>query len=160
MASSSDVRCKLVLATLNDWHAKARWFHEANEPSFKTDVAIKAMVRELVGAPDEKRMTDEEKIASLNHWVAENVRYVGNSRGAHEGYTTHPAIETFRDRGGVCKDKAGLLVAMLRVAGFDSYIVMTQAGTDVQAGPPRLAGLLDHEAWYVAESGDIVVDIA
>ena len=31
----------------------------------------------------------------------------------------------------------------------------TQAEPDVQADPPRLARLLDHEAWYVAESGDL-----
>ena len=131
MVSSSDVRCKLVLATLDDWHVKARWFHEKNEPSFKTDDAIKEKVKEVIaGATD-----DEDKITRLNHWVAENVRYVGTCRGAHEGYTTHPVIETFHDRGGVCKDKAGLLVAMLREAGFDSYIVMTEAGSRVEQTP-------------------------
>ncbi|HUN81549.1 MAG TPA: DUF3857 domain-containing protein, partial [Phycisphaerae bacterium] len=93
MVSGSDVMCKLVLATLNDWHAKARWFYEANEPSFKKDEAISAKVRELLGEPGSSGLSDEEKIAKLNHWVAENVRYVGTSRGAHEGYTTHPASE-------------------------------------------------------------------
>ncbi|MEK6644466.1 MAG: DUF3857 domain-containing protein [Planctomycetota bacterium] len=135
MCSSGDVTCKLVLATVESWQHKARWFHEKNEPSFKTDDAIRAKVRELVGEPGDKKLTDEEKIATLNHWVAENVRYVGTSRGAHEGYTTHPAIETFHDRGGVCKDKAGLLVALLREAGFESYIVMTEAGARVEKTP-------------------------
>lgn len=131
MVSRDDVACKLVLATLGDWHAKARWFHGANEPSFETDDAIRAKVAELVDGVDD----EDEKVAILNHWVAENVRYVGTTRGAHEGYTTHAAIETFHDRGGVCKDKAGLLVAMLRVAGFDSYIVMTRAGARVEETP-------------------------
>lgn len=131
MVSRDDVACKLVLATLNDWHAKARWFHAANEPSFETDDAIRTKVAELVeGVEDE-----DEKVAILNHWVAENVRYVGTTRGAHEGYTTHAVTETFHDRGGVCKDKAGLLVAMLREAGFDSYIVMTRAGARVEQTP-------------------------
>jgi len=131
MVSGSDVRCKLVLATLGDWHEKARWFHQENEKSFEVDDAIKDKVKEVIaGAKD-----DEDKIARLNHWVAENVRYVGTCRGAHEGYTTHPVIETFHDRGGVCKDKAGLLVAMLREAGFDSYIVMTEAGSRVEQTP-------------------------
>lgn len=129
--SSRDSECKLVLATLDCWKTKSRWFHEKNEPSFEVDDELKAKVAEVV-APCK---TDEEKITALNHWVAENIRYVGTSRGACEGYTTHKALETFRDRGGVCKDKAGLLVAMLRVAGFDSYIVMTQAGTDVTPIP-------------------------
>lgn len=128
MCARSDVACKLVLATLEDWHAKARWFYQANEPSFKTDEAIEAKVRELTAGLED----DEAKIAALNHWVAENVRYVGTSRGPCEGYTTHAAVETFHDRGGVCKDKAGLLVAMLRVAGFESYIVMTMAGSRVE----------------------------
>lgn len=131
MVSGSDVRCKLVLATLDNWHEKARWFYHENEKSFEVDQAIKDKVKEIIADAKD----DEEKIASLNHWVAENVRYVGTCRGAHEGYTTHPVIETFHDRGGVCKDKAGLLVAMLREAGFDSYIVMTEAGSRVEQTP-------------------------
>lgn len=131
MVSGSDVRCKLVLATLGDWHEKARWFHQENEKSFEVDDAIKDKVKEVIADAKD----DEDKISLLNHWVAENVRYVGTCRGAHEGYTTHPVIETFHDRGGVCKDKAGLLVAMLREAGFDSHIVMTEAGSRVEQTP-------------------------
>jgi transglutaminase-like putative cysteine protease len=131
MPSTRDTECKLVLATLEDWEKKSRWFYERNEDSFAVDDEIRAKVAEIVGPCS----SDEEKITALNHWVAENIRYVGTSRGACEGYTTHPVQETFRDRGGVCKDKAGLLVAMLRVAGFESYIVMTQAGTDVSDIP-------------------------
>lgn len=129
--SARDTDCKLGLATLEDWEQKSRWFYAANESSFDACDEIRAKVREVISGCE----TDEEKITALNHWVAENIRYVGTSRGACEGYTTHPVQETFRDRGGVCKDKAGLLVAMLREAGFDSYIVMTQAGTDVAPVP-------------------------
>lgn len=131
MVSAADVQCKLVLATLDDWKNKSRWFHQANEHAFEIDDEIRAMVRQLTDG----LATTEERITALNHWVAENIRYVGTSRGSCEGYTTHRAIETFRDRGGVCKDKAGLLVAMLREAGFDSYIVMTMAGAEVVPVP-------------------------
>lgn len=131
MVATTDVACKLVLATLEDWLAKSRWFHEKNEPALEVDDEIRATVAQVVAG----LKTDDEKITALNHWVAENIRYVGTSRGACEGYTTHNVVETFRDRGGVCKDKAGLLVAMLRVAGFDAYIVMTQAGSDVMPVP-------------------------
>lgn len=127
MVNAGDVSCKVVLATLGDWESKSRWFHKANENAFKVDDDIRAKVREITSG----LASDEEKMTALNHWVAENIRYVGTSRGCCEGYTTHDAIETFRDRGGVCKDKAGLLVAMLREAGFESYIVMTMAGAEV-----------------------------
>ncbi|MBI5865297.1 MAG: DUF3857 domain-containing protein [Planctomycetes bacterium] len=127
MVNAGDVNCKVVLATLADWESKARWFNKANEPAFEINDEIRAKVKEITAG----LAGDEEKITALNHWVAENIRYVGTSRGACEGYTTHKAIETFSDRGGVCKDKAGLLVAMLRAAGFESYIVMTMAGAEV-----------------------------
>ncbi len=131
MVSQTDVACKVVLATLPDWESKSRWFHEKNEPSFEITDEIRAKAAEVVAG----LKSDEEKITALNHWVAENIRYIGTSRGACEGYTTHPAQETLRDRGGVCKDKAGLLVAMLRATGFESYIVMTEAGAEVMPVP-------------------------
>ncbi|MCF8332140.1 MAG: transglutaminase-like domain-containing protein, partial [Bacteroidales bacterium] len=41
----------------------------------------------------------------------------------------------FRDRCGVCKDKAGMLVTMLRAAGFESYAAMTMAGSRIEDIP-------------------------
>jgi len=42
---------------------------------------------------------------------------------------------TFNDRAGVCKDIAGMLVTMLRAAGFTTYPVMTMAGARVERIP-------------------------
>ena len=42
---------------------------------------------------------------------------------------------TFADRCGVCKDKAGMLVTMLRAAGFKSYAAMTMAGSRIDYIP-------------------------
>lgn len=127
MVSAGDVECKLVLATVESWEAKSKWFFENNEKSLVPDDAIKAKAAELTA----NCKSDAEKITVLNHWVAENVRYIGTSRGACEGYTVHDVKETFRDRGGVCKDKAAMLVGMLRAIGMESYVVMTEAGAEV-----------------------------
>ncbi|MCK4343452.1 MAG: DUF3857 domain-containing transglutaminase family protein [Phycisphaerae bacterium] len=126
-----NVGTKLLLATLPTWEDKARWLCEVSEPQFEADDAIRAKVAEIIAG----LKTDEEKYTALNHWVAENVRWVGTSRGMSEGYTTHDIKETFRDRAGVCKDKAGMLVGMLRVAGYDSYLVMTMARQRVDPIP-------------------------
>ena len=74
-------------------------------------------------------------IAACNHWVADNIRYYGTSRGPCEGFTLHTGIETLRDRGGVCKDKAGMLVTMLRALGFESYPALTMAFDRVEDVP-------------------------
>jgi hypothetical protein len=55
--------------------------------------------------------------------------------GEGEGYTIHPSSMTFEDRCGVCKDIAGILITMLRVAGFETYAAMTMAGSRVEAVP-------------------------
>ncbi len=131
MEPAPNVATKLILATLPTWEDKARWLFGVSEPQFEADDAI----RKTVAAVIENCKTDEEKYTALNHWVAENIRYAGTSRGMCEGYTIHDVKETFHDRAGVCKDKAGMLVGMLRVAGFESYLVMTMARQRVDRVP-------------------------
>ena len=131
MEPTPNVACKLLLATLPDWESKGRWLHSVSEPQLEANDEIRAKVAEIIKGCK----TDEEKYTALNHWVAENVRYAGTTRGMAEGYTIHDIKETFRDRLGVCKDKAGMLVGMLRVAGFESYTVMTMARQRVDEIP-------------------------
>jgi len=78
---------------------------------------------------------EEDSISLLTHWVADEVRYSGISIGCGEGYTLHKGSMTFHDRCGVCKDKAGMLITMLRSAGFKSYPAMTMAGSRIDYIP-------------------------
>jgi len=128
---SSDWVTKLVMATIPDWPTKSRWFFKANESQFEADDAIRAKVHELT----DKLPDEEAKIRACLHWVADEVRYFGTSRGPCEGFTLHESTETFLDRGGVCKDKAGMLVTMLRVLGHEVYPALTMAGSRVEAIP-------------------------
>ena len=133
MVDPSDVAPKLLLSTSPDWQAKSLWFYKVNEDygSFEYDDEIKAKTEEIIrGAKD-----DWEKISRLTHWVAEEIRYSGISMGPGEGYTLHKGTMTFRDRCGVCKDKAGMLITMLRAAGFESYPAMTMAGSRIDRIP-------------------------
>ena len=131
MEATPNVGTKVLLATLPDWESKSRWLYSVSEPQLEANDEIRAKVAEII----RDCKTDEEKYTALNHWVAENVRYSGTSRGMSEGYTIHDIKETFRDRAGVCKDKAGMLCGMLRVAGFDAYTCMTMARQRVDRIP-------------------------
>ncbi|MBL0175738.1 MAG: DUF3857 and transglutaminase domain-containing protein [Ignavibacteria bacterium] len=133
MVAASDVAPKLLLSTSPDWYAKSVWFHKVNEDfkSFEVTPEVKKITDKLLAG-----VTDElEKISILNHWCAEEIRYSGISMGTGEGYTLHPGAMTFLDRCGVCKDKAGMLVTMLRAAGFESYPAMTMAGSRIDRIP-------------------------
>ncbi len=133
MLAHSDVATKLLISTSPDWYAKSVWFNKVNEDfgSFEFTPEIKKMTDEIT--KDSKNELD--KISKLNHWVAEEIRYSGISMGEGEGYTLHKGEMTFADRCGVCKDKAGMLVTMLRAAGFESYPAMTMAGSKIDYIP-------------------------
>jgi hypothetical protein len=132
---ASDLYTKVVLATAESWEAKSRWFFEINEPQFAFTPAIKAKADEILATAGVSNGTEEQKAFELVHWVAQNIRYSGQSMGEGEGYTLHPGAMIFEQRSGVCKDIAGMLITMMRAAGLDSYGAMTMAGSRIEQVP-------------------------
>jgi hypothetical protein len=133
MVGMEDVIPKVLITTSPDWEAKSIWFYGVNEDfgSFESTPEIDAKVNEILqGATSE-----QDSIERLTHWVADEIRYSGISMGEGEGYTLHTGEMTFTDRCGVCKDKAGMLIVMLRAAGFESYAAMTMAGSKIEDIP-------------------------
>ena len=133
MVSLSDVAPKLLISTSPDWYAKSLWFYNVNEDygSFNSTPDIDKKVAEiLINAKNEM-----DSISLLTHWAADEIRYSGISMGPGEGYTLHNGEMNFTDRCGVCKDKAGMLITMLRAAGFESYPAMTMAGSRIDYIP-------------------------
>ena len=133
MVDLFDVAPKLMMSSTPEWKDKSLWFHGVNEEygSFEPTPAAQKKVDELLAG-----VTDEiERIAILTHWVADNIRYSGISMGEGEGYTLHNTEMNFTDRCGVCKDKASLLIAMLRMAGFEAHPAMTMAGSRIETIP-------------------------
>ena len=133
MVAWSDVAPKLLISTSPDWEAKSLWFYNVNEDfgSFNSTPEIDEKVNEILL----NAKTEMDSISLLTHWVADEIRYSGISMGTGEGYTLHTGEMNFTDRCGVCKDKAGMLITMLRAAGFESYPAMTMAGSRIDYIP-------------------------
>lgn len=133
MVALFDVAPKLMLSSTPEWKDKSLWFHKVNEDygSFDAMPEAQKKVDELIKG----KRTDMEKIAVLTHWVADNMRYSGIPMGKGEGYTLHNTRTNYTDRCGVCKDKAALLISMLRMAGFEAYPAMTMAGSRIERIP-------------------------
>ena len=131
--ANNDIEPKLIVTTAQNWEAKSMWFYGVNEDfgSFEATPEIQAKVNELL----KPAKTENDSLDILTHWVADNVRYSGISMGEGEGFTLHKCEMTFRDRCGVCKDKAGMLIGMLRAAGFKAYAAMTMAGERIEDIP-------------------------
>ena len=122
---------KLVLTTVPSWKVKSRWFYKVNKDQFEADEAVRKKVAQLTKG----LTTQRQKVVALTRWVAANIRYRGMSMGREEGYTLHRGAQIFRERAGVCKDIAGMLITMLRAAGYTVYPAMTMAGARVEKIP-------------------------
>jgi hypothetical protein len=134
-AGSSDVVPKVVVATVESWEAKSRWFFDVNESQFDVTPEIQAKVEEIFEDARVTNASEAEKAEVLVHWVAQNIRYSGQTMGEGEGFTLHSGKMVFEQRSGVCKDIAGMLITMMRAAGMDSYGAMTMAGSRIEEVP-------------------------
>ncbi len=131
----SDFTAKVVMATAESWEAKSRWFFDVNRDQFAVSPEIQEKVDEILKEAGVSNASEEKKAKALVHWVAQNIRYSGQTMGEGEGFTLHPSTMIFEQRSGVCKDIAGMLIAMMRGAGMDSYAAMTMAGSRIDLVP-------------------------
>lgn len=133
--SPSDFVAKVVMATAESWEAKSRWFFDVNRNQFEVTADIQAKVDEILRVAGVMKSSEEARAKELLHWVAQNIRYSGQTMGEGEGFTLHPGSMIFEQRSGVCKDIAGMLITMMRAAGMNSFAAMTMAGSRIDDLP-------------------------
>lgn len=122
---------KLIVTNIEDFKAISIHDYELAEPNVKPDSFIFAFVDSILKGTEE----DRERIERLFRFVADHIRYLGLIESETEGYEPHKASLTLKEREGVCKDKAGLLVALLRAAGFKAYYATTAVGMRIEKIP-------------------------
>ncbi len=116
--------------------------------------AVKAVVQPLIAG----KKTRAEKEAAILDYLDREVRYTGIEFG-EAAILPHDPAETLARKYGDCKDKATLLVAMLRSAGIPAYVALLNAGSrmDVPVDLPGM-GLFDHAIVYVPGDPAIWID--
>lgn len=108
-----------TLGTIEDWDALGRTYAELIAKQTAIDADIRAAVREAVTGA----RTQREKVDAVYAWVIENTRYVALEFGIH-ALKPYEVTSVFRRRFGDCKDKAALMVAMLKEVGIDANVVV------------------------------------
>ncbi len=118
---------RLFVSTTPDWLAVSKWYWELSKSHLEaTSPELKQQVEELTS----KAPTDMAKIKALFYYVSKKVRYMGlTPEKDRPGFEPHDVKVTFQKQYGVCRDKAALLVAMLREAGLHAYPVLINVGT-------------------------------
>jgi len=124
------------VSTAKDWPTLSKWYWDLSVPHLeKTTAGITNKVEEILAATD---AADLPRIKAIYKWVAQEIRYMGlTMEDTSPGYAPHDVEITFSNRYGVCRDKAALLVAMLRIAGLEAYPVLIHAGAKMDREVPQ-----------------------
>jgi len=134
------------------------------EPRFDAGREIKARSEELMsGKPDRW-----ERIRALTDFVQKQIVYLSLTLDTDSlaGLRPHPAAEVLRNRYGDCKDKATLLVSMLRSVGEGGYPVLLYAANQKAVSPDWPSpGEFNHAIVAIPADGQVpswwpVVDLA
>lgn len=118
------------------------------------DAPVQNLVGKSLGGEKDRSVIIRKLVSTLHA----EVRYTGVEFADAAIVPAKPA-ETLSRKYGDCKDKASLLVAMLRAAGIPSYIALLNAGLeqDIAARYPGM-GMFNHAIVYVPGAPELWID--
>lgn len=117
---------RLLVSTVPNWQDLSKWYWNLSAPRMAATVPeMQTTVDELI----KDAQTRDEKIWRVFTYVSQKIRYMGvTPENEAPGYEPHDVSLTFQNKYGVCRDKAALLVVMLRMAGVEAFPVLIHAG--------------------------------
>jgi transglutaminase-like putative cysteine protease/predicted metal-binding transcription factor (methanogenesis marker protein 9) len=126
MPPLQEVLQHLSISTTPDWSLVSRWYWDLSKPHLD---AITPEMKKRVADLTAGAATDMEKIKAVFYFVSKKIRYMGiTPEKDRPGFEPHDVEITYAKRYGVCRDKAALLVSLLRAAGQNAYPVLVSVG--------------------------------
>ncbi|HEU4407917.1 MAG TPA: DUF3857 domain-containing protein [Polyangiaceae bacterium] len=153
MPPLAEVAAPLSASTFASWEDVGRWFWGLAREQLDADDETRKLARELT-----KGLTDErEKVRAVYDFVVQKTRYVALEFGI-EGFKPRRCTLTLSRGWGDCKDKAVVIVTMLRELGIPARLVLVRTGMRGLAptDAPSYA-FFDHAIAYVP-SLDLYLD--
>ncbi len=133
------------VSTYKNWDEMGRWYWGFIRDQFTADDEVRRRVSEIT-----KGLTDDKaKVRAVYDFVVQKTRYVALEFGIH-GFKPYRCAQIFARGFGDCKDKATLIVTMLKELGIPATIVIVRTGLrgDFETEPASLAPF-DHAIAYV-----------
>ena len=133
------------VSTYKSWDDMGRWYWGLVKDQFTADDEVRRRALDITkDAKDEKA-----KVRAIYDFVVQKTRYVALEFGIH-GFKPYRCAQIFARGFGDCKDKATLIVTMLKELGIPSTIVIVRTGHkgDFDMEPASLAPF-DHAIAYV-----------
>jgi transglutaminase-like putative cysteine protease len=134
----------LSVSTYSSWGDLGRWYESLIREQLRIDDELRAVVARIKA----EARNEGDLVRLLYEYVVTQTRYVGIELGIH-GWKPYPVTEVHRRRYGDCKDKASLLVVLLREAGIPAHLALVRT---IQLGhaadtPPSMWAFNHAIAW-------------
>jgi len=141
------------VSTYPSWDALGAWYWGLVKEQLDLDGETRKLARDVT----KNAKTDVEKVQAVYGWVVKNTRYVALEFGIY-GFKPRRCVQTVARGWGDCKDKATVIVTLLRELGIDAQLVIVRTGMrgDFHSKLPSLAPF-DHAIAYVP-SLDLYLD--
>jgi transglutaminase-like putative cysteine protease len=126
MPPYDEVLQRLFVSTVPTWQDISKWYWNLSKPHLDAYTPAMQQTNDLLIAG----MTNNlDKVKAIFYYVSRNIQYMGITPETNRpGFEPHDVSITFEKKYGVCRDKAGLLVEMLRLAGFNAYPTLINIG--------------------------------
>ena len=135
MPPYENVLQRLLVSTTPDWRDVSKWYWNLSKPHLE---ATSPELQKTVAALTAGAATDLDKAKALFYYVSQKIRYMGlTPEKDRPGFEPHDVCVTFAKQYGVCRDKAALLVTMLRTAGLNAYPVLVNVGSKKDRESPN-----------------------
>jgi len=121
------LRAAVYVSTVPSWDVLARWQNSLISDQFEVDDEIRKKTKELT----KDKQAPMDKLRAVYEFVAKEIRYLHHDVGIF-GKKPNKAINVFENRFGDCKDKATLMIAMLKEVGIRATYAAVRT---VEKGP-------------------------
>lgn len=137
----------VAVSTFKDWQSMAAWYKNLIKDQLTLDVETKKIVAELI-----QGITDPlEIVKRIHEYVVTNTRYVALEFGIH-GYKPYQVNQVNTRQFGDCKDKASLIVSMMREAGIEANVAIVRTSDKGTINTfPAMLGYFNHAIAYVPQ---------
>lgn len=131
------------------WESVAAWAEGLYQVDLHSQQQVAAVARQLKSESSDK----DDYISRALFFVQNEIRYLGLEFGENS-HLPHSPAEVLQKRYGDCKDKALLLIALLRQEGIEAYpaLVSTRSRAAIAKGLPS-PGAFDHVITLVEFDG-------
>ena len=145
MPGYAEVTPYLHVSTYASWAEVGTWYWRLIADQLAADQTL----RQAAHVAASHAVSARDKVQAIHALVVTGTRYVGLEFGIH-GFKPYKVTQVLSRRFGDCKDKASLMVALLREVGVDAELVLlrTRRAGRIDTSPASLA-VFDHAIVYV-----------